>query len=334
MKPSMNLNRIKGITVLVLCTMTFSLFSQALPEIGIRFANPGYEHTSRSYTVDVEVISKEAAEKLFGMNFRFYYDASMLTFEAIDQIYAGYGILGDVPEASVGNELSGKTLFSFQKAAGYMNTAIILYNEQNPMDIITEKWVKLCRISFKVPVTTLNKEKFCPSLIWDLEEDQGNGGFLAGAGLVITLIERDRSSRYQTTPARAVPEQFNWQYDEAPGYPFGRTVTQECIPVGTITATEEQDKTHAGYALFQNTPNPFEGQTTIDFILPSAQEATIVFYDVEGVVKETIEGSYEAGRNQVQLKKKQWMVESGVIYYRLISKKYTSPTLSMTLVRA
>jgi hypothetical protein len=57
-------------------------------------------------------------------------------------------------------------------------------------------------------------------------------------------------------------------------------------------------------------------------------------FDVDGVIKETIEGEYQSGKNQVELNQKPWMVETSVIYYRLQTEKYTSKTYTMSLIRA
>jgi hypothetical protein len=52
---------------------------------------------------------------------------------------------------------------------------------------------------------------------------------------------------------------------------------------------------HAGYALYQNTPNPFQGQTMIGFTLPEAAQATITIHDVTGKTLKMIRGDYAQG---------------------------------------
>ena len=47
MKSSINLISMKSLLMLVLCTMTFTLFGQAIPEIETRFANPSYDRDTR-----------------------------------------------------------------------------------------------------------------------------------------------------------------------------------------------------------------------------------------------------------------------------------------------
>jgi hypothetical protein len=336
MKSGKNPITLKGIVVLILCVASFSVFGQALPRIEARFANPQYDRETRTYFLDVELNAKTSPEMLFGMNLRFFYDASVMEFQKVDDFHQGYGLLGNAPVPAVGNEQSGQQLFGFNHAAAYVNGGVQLLDERFPLQISTTTWVKAFRLSFKVPVITLDPEHFCPSVIWDLEATEGAGGFLPGsAGLVITVAETNRATRYVSAPTIPSAVPFNWEYSAESGLPYGKVVSTECITIGDLTSTEEQDKTDAkGYALFQNQPNPFDGRTIIEFILPYAQHATLVLYDVDGKVKEEIEGDYETGRNQIELKQKSWMVESNVIYYRLHTDKYTSKTMTMSLVRA
>jgi hypothetical protein len=336
MKSALNQISLKNIALIVLCMTSLTLFGQTVPQIDIRFANPSYDRDTRTYAVDVELKSMTEPEMFFGMNLRFFYDASLLQFKGIDQFHKGYGFLGDPPKAIVGSQTSGTAFFDFDNAAGYINGTVIIVNESTPLNILTDAWTKAFRVTFKVPVTTYNKASFCPSLIWDKEIDPANGGFIPGSeGMLISVIERDRTTRADLVIANSYGYPFNWEYFPVAGMPHGKIAATDCIPVTKTLVTEEQDKSHVdGYDIFQNTPNPFEGETTIAFKLPSAQAATIELFDVDGVVKETIEGYYESGTNKVVLKKKSWMVESGIIYYRLQTDKFTSRSIAMTLVRA
>jgi hypothetical protein len=326
----------KGSILFILFVAATTLFGQALPRIEARFANPRFDSQSRTYFLDVELSSKDGPEMLFGMNLRFFYDASLMEFQKVDDFHQGYGILGNAPKPIVGNAQSGNQLFAFSHAAAYINGAVQLLDDRFPMQIPSNGWVKAFRVSFKVPVTALHNQQFCPSVIWDLEAAQGAGGFLPGsAGLVITVVETNRASRFASEPAEASAVQFNWAYSTEGGLPHGKTISGDCIPLGPLVSTQEQDKTNAiGYAVSQNQPNPFETRTRIDFVLPYAQHATIVLFDVDGNIKETIEGEYQSGKNQIELNQKPWMVETSVIYYRLQTEKYTSKTFTMSLIRA
>jgi hypothetical protein len=336
MKSCINPISRKGIFLFVLCATSFTLFGQAYPRIEARFTNPAFDQETRNYTLDVELTSKDSPELLFGMNLRFFYDASLLEYVNTDQFAQGYGFLGTPPSPAIGNSQSGSGLFSFSQAAGYINGGVQIMDERFPLQIPTSTWVKAFRVVFYVPITVYNPEQFCPSVIFDLEADVSQGGFLPGsAGLVITVAETNRSTRFESAPTTSSAVPFNWNYDGTSGLPHGFIAPAECMSIAELVATEEQDKTDAkGYALFQNQPNPFNERTFIEFVLPYAQHATITFYDVDGSVKEEVKGFYESGRNKIELKQKVWMKETTHVYYRLQTDKYTSKSMSMSLIRA
>ena len=75
------------------------------------------------------------------------------------------------------------------------------------------------------------------------------------------------------------------------------------------------------YALYQNTPNPFKGETTIGFELAQAGEAVISIMDVNGKVVRVIEGDFAAGFNNVRVNN---IEATGVLYYTLESGDFTA----------
>ena len=87
MKSTLHPNSFKGLILLVLCVTTMSLFGQSLPRIEARFSNPTFDRQARIFYLDVELSSKDSPEKLFGMNLRFFYDASLMNFQKVDQFH-------------------------------------------------------------------------------------------------------------------------------------------------------------------------------------------------------------------------------------------------------
>jgi hypothetical protein len=77
------------------------------------------------------------------------------------------------------------------------------------------------------------------------------------------------------------------------------------------------------FALYQNSPNPFNGQTVIGFVLPETTEATMTIYDVTGKVVRVIEGEYTAGYNELTLDRKD-VGSAGVYYYQLDTDNHTA----------
>lgn len=86
----------------------------------------------------------------------------------------------------------------------------------------------------------------------------------------------------------------------------------------------------SGFALYQNTPNPFTGQTVIGFNLPEASKATLSVYDVTGKMLKIVEGEYDQGYHEVSLNGSD-LNATGVLYYQLDTKTYTA-TKKMILI--
>lgn len=70
----------------------------------------------------------------------------------------------------------------------------------------------------------------------------------------------------------------------------------------------------AGVQLLQNRPNPFNGQTSIGFVLPEACEAQLRVFDVSGRLLTERKGQYAEGKNEELFEVKG---AAGVLYYEL-----------------
>ena len=84
------------------------------------------------------------------------------------------------------------------------------------------------------------------------------------------------------------------------------------------------------FALFQNSPNPFNGETVVSFTLPEAMPATLTVFDLTGKVVYTLDGDYQAGYNEVTITKNQ-LSATGVMYYRLDADDFTA-TKKMVII--
>lgn len=80
---------------------------------------------------------------------------------------------------------------------------------------------------------------------------------------------------------------------------------------------------NAGFELYQNTPNPFQGQTMISFTLPEATQATITIHDVTGKTLKMIRGDYAKGYNQINLNSSD-LPATGVLLYTLSTDDYSA----------
>lgn len=84
-----------------------------------------------------------------------------------------------------------------------------------------------------------------------------------------------------------------------------------------------RDNAGEGFALMQNTPNPFNNFTEISFKLPAAMNATLTVYDVNGRILRTISSKYDQGNNTIRLEKSE-LGASGILYYQLQAGDYTA----------
>ena len=84
------------------------------------------------------------------------------------------------------------------------------------------------------------------------------------------------------------------------------------------------------FALYQNTPNPFEEETTIRFTLPEEMSAKLSIYDVTGKVLSIREIEGKKGLNEVQITAEQINSE-GLIYYQLDAEGHSATKKMMKL---
>lgn len=330
-----NINRSAKVLMMICAFISLSsmLSGQNMAQINARFSNPRFDDNTRMYFLDVELNSKVSKEFLFGMNVRFFYDANMLEFQNFDQFTAGYGTMGESPRSTASAGQSGMQMFNLKESTVFVNGAVQLTDENTPLLIVPEKWVKVFRACFKVPLNYSDKKDFCPSIIWDTKGDIGRGGFLMGDdGLVITVLEDDPNTPEISAPSHVIGTYFNWEQNSADGMPYGKPVPTNCVTISQTTSTQDGEPNAKGFALFQNEPNPFNRGTAIQFILPTAQHATFKFYDVTGKEIDVINGEYKEGRNIINLDRQSWMQESKVILYRMETEGFRSNTLKMVLI--
>ncbi len=83
------------------------------------------------------------------------------------------------------------------------------------------------------------------------------------------------------------------------------------------------------FVLYQNIPNPFQSETTIGFDLPTAQSATVRFFDAAGRQLHEINGEFAAGKNEITVSN-QDLNARGLIWYQLSTATQTE-TMKMVL---
>jgi hypothetical protein len=79
----------------------------------------------------------------------------------------------------------------------------------------------------------------------------------------------------------------------------------------------------AEFALYQNEPNPFKGNTVIGYDLPAASNVVLTVFDITGKVVFTTEQLSVKGYNTITVSSKE-VSSTGVMYYRLDANEYTA----------
>jgi uncharacterized repeat protein (TIGR01451 family) len=245
-----------AITFCLVCITTIA-FSQ-LPTITVRLANPDYNCITGAYCLDVEFKSDQEDIQLFGMNVRFFYDDNILELIGFSDFQGGYGPVTPDPPIINTNGPAGPTLFNFAGPAEFVNGAIQLVDPMNPVVLDTSIWTKIFQICFTIDDTSANVNAFCPSIVWDLEQNPANGGYLIGDdGVVITIVDPDPF--IESGPSTENVVQFNWEYSGPGTPPYGAPIESVCISLDcspmitcaadiTIECDESTDPTVTGAA--------------------------------------------------------------------------------------
>ncbi len=214
---------------LLLITITLQAVSQVNPVVTARFSNPTYDFGTRTYCVDAEFQANPGGYELYDMNLRLWYPDLLLEFESVTDLQGGYGLVSpNPPLVSTLNPTFGPSLFGFEGSPEYVNGAVRLLSTNSPILLSSVSWSRLFRVCFHVddPQAPFD-DFFSPSILWDLEEDPANGGFVGGEGMVVTL--NDPVNPNLTISADENVIQFNWAYDGIPGNPHGAPFPETII---------------------------------------------------------------------------------------------------------
>ena len=199
------------------------------PNITVRLANPQYNCGTSQYTVDVEFQADVSGKELFGMNVRFFYDDVVLELVDFRNFVGGYGVVAPTPPTNSYSAPLGPAYFNFGGGSDYINGAIQLTNENlTPVIISTTGWTKVFSICFVVDDPNANINNFCPSIVWDLEANPANGGFLGGGeGVLMTIVNPNGGS----SPVSEHVNQYNWVYSGNGTPPFGTPSQITCSSI-------------------------------------------------------------------------------------------------------
>ena len=99
----------------------------------------------------------------------------------------------------------------------------------------------------------------------------------------------------------------------------------------TVNLTLGQNTDTFVNELYQNSPNPFSGNTNIGFSLAQDSQVKLKFFDISGKMIKTLTGNYKAGANQLNIDAKE-LESSGVLYYQLEAEGFTA-TRKMIIIK-
>lgn len=218
---------LKCLTISGLMFLQVVAFTQT-PLITVRLANAQMDCITQEYCLNVEAKANMTDQEIFGINVRFFYDDDVLEFIDFRDFQGGYGPVAPDPPIISTSAPAGPSLFNFTGPAEFVNGAIQLTSTGPPPIILdTSSWSQLFQICFFVDDQNANLDTFCPSLVWDLEQDPLNGGFLSGDdGVVITIVDPDPNG--ESLAALEEVEQYNWMYIGNGSAPYGQPEDSDC----------------------------------------------------------------------------------------------------------
>jgi hypothetical protein len=223
------LNKLNGKVYTLMLALILAAGVQSfaqMPTLTVRFNNPQYDCPTQTYCLDVEFISDVPDQQLFGINVRFFYDDDILEYISMGDFAQGYS--SPIPDQIVTGGAGSGADFNIAGPLEWFN-GYVEKTGVSPIILSTSEWTKLFKVCFHVDdPNSLNIEEFCPTIVWDLEYNPDNGGYLNGDdGVVMTVVTTIPNQDSAPTMENVV--QFNWQYNPSDVAPFGFPVNVICI---------------------------------------------------------------------------------------------------------
>lgn len=222
---------------------------------------------------------------------RFFYDDMVLEYDTMRDFASGYSAVNPLPpEISTGPAGSGALLFGFpdNHPFEYFNGAIQLTGS-SPLTISTTGWTRIFSVCFHVDdASAINVGSFCPSIVWDLQDNATNGGFLPGdEGIVMTLSAPPPTFSILANEACI---HLNWSFDASPDQrPYGSPVPLHCIPTTGITASATAwDASCHGGNTGSATALPLNGKAPFSYLWSTGANSAIITDLVAGTYSVTV----------------------------------------------
>ncbi len=245
-----------------------------------------------------------------------------------DQNFIGVKI-GDVSGNAVANELLAGSRTASGKLTLQLDNATALKGELVEVSVSADNFTDISAYQFTMELSGL---EFVGTTSGAIDVDESNFGLLDARTVTTAWISTEGVSSsdnlftmtFRATQNVSLSDAFSIssRVTEAVAY----TSSQDRLDVGV----EFNSLAEAGFALQQNTPNPFAQYTRIGFELPQSGAATLTVFDVTGKTISVTTENYGAGYNEITLNKSE-LGASGVLYYQLESGDFTA-TRKMILI--
>jgi hypothetical protein len=108
-------------------------------------------------------------------------------------------------------------------------------------------------------------------------------------------------------------------------------LTDQRDHVAVMMAFEGLVQPNQSPVLHQNTPNPFDKETSVRFELPEASDIQLTIYDVNGRLINELNGYYSKGLHEVHFGRGEFGQYAGVLYYTLRSGDFIA-TRKMVII--
>ena len=251
-----------------------------------------------------------------------------LTFDMLNENFIGIKI-GDVSGNAIANSGFASTRSANDRLALQATDASLIEGELVEVAVTSQSFTDITGYQFTMELSGI---EFVGATSGAIEVSEANFAALSSSTITtawagIEGISSDETlftMTFRATANVALSGALNIGSSVAAAKAY--TSTQEELDV----VLEYNTVGTTGFALLQNTPNPFNQTTQIGFELPVAGQATLTIFDVTGKTVSVMTETYNAGYNEITLRKSD-LGTTGVLYYQLESGDNTA-TKKMVII--
>ncbi len=240
--------------------------------------------------------------------------------------------VGDVNNSAIANNISSITTRNQEVLQFEIDSHYLVAGELYKMEFKSRNFKNIAAYQFtlKYNQDVLNYESFESGALQMNEYNFGtqkkNEGILTTSWNAKTMQSEESGTVLFSLLFRAMKngnleDQFNLNSQITRAEAYDNLLNAKEISLSVIR--DNKSKESGLFELYQNTPNPFNKETMIHFVLPESLTAQLSIYDLTGKVVWTEELIGKKGWNSIKLKRETLSLP-GVYYYQLNAGDYTS----------